>query len=40
MAVVLFKANLAGNATVFTSQFIFIGIFIGAASFFKQIRRN
>ena len=30
---VLFKANLAGKATVFTAQFIFIAIFIGAASF-------
>jgi len=40
MAVVLFKANLAGNATFFTAQFIFIGIFIGASSFFKQIQRK
>jgi len=40
MEMILFKANLAGNATVFTAQFIFIGIFIAAASFFIQIKRK
>jgi len=40
MAMVLFKANLAGKATVFTAQFIFIGIVIVATSFFIQIRRK
>jgi hypothetical protein len=33
MAIVLFKVNLAGNATIFTAQFNFIVIFIAATSF-------